>query len=574
MRSIRRVPTIVALAAMALAAGLTAAPAAAQLTEAQIGMVTAPAFAPVAGGVANRPSMLVETDSYIYGPQTGFSSPQVTVSIDNEGYNQAATLYVYWQNRDSGQTLWYSVRDGFGAGERDLFGTADDPRKIFVPNLDEFRLWGPGSAFGPVPGAIPSGVGRYQFVVEVRDADGQAVIARTNSMYNVVAGVEVIPPGNVNGGNWTKNNAYLLAGPVYVAGGVLNVEAGTVVLADKGGQGTLIVLPEGRINANGNAMLPIVFTSAQDVGDRAPGDWGGLVLSGNAPVGGAPREGEGDSGSYGGDDPGHDCGTLRYVRVEFAGIRFSTENELNGIAVQGCGTQTTIDHVQVHFNSDDGLEFFGGTADAKYVLITNAEDDSLDWTFGWQGRLQFLVAIQGGSEADNGIEADNDENNANLQPRSNPTIYNATFVGAKGTGAQLNNEAGLLLRRGTGATLRNLIVTNFSDPPVVVDGADSQGLLGTELVISHAFFHDNNGTSNVQDYLQNDATQVRFVDPRLPNPFGLTPDVAPLPGSPARGAGSSANPPNDGFFDGVNFAGGVDPNDPWIWEGWTTFSDN
>jgi hypothetical protein len=558
---------------MALAAVLPAMPAPAQPTEAQVRMVTAPAFAPPAGNVANRPSMLIETDSYIYGPQTGFSVPQVTVSIDDEGYTQPATLYVYWQNRENNQTLYYSVRDGFGAQERDLFGSAGDPARIFVPSLSEFRLWGPNSAFGGLPNAVPGGTGRYQFVIEVRDEDGEAVIARSNTMYNVVDGVVTVG-GNVNGGNWTKNNAYLLTAPVYVTGGVLNVEAGTMVFGDKGGQGTLIIRPEGRINANGNAMLPVIFSSAQDVGERGPGDWGGLVLSGNAPVNGGTREGEGDSGSYGGNDASHDCGTLRYVRVEFAGILFSEQNELNGIAMQGCGTQTVIDHVQVHYNADDGIEFFGGTNDAKYVLITAAQDDSLDWTFGWVGRLQFFVGIQGGGEADNGIEADNDGDNPNLLPRSNPTIYNATFVGAKGTGAQLNDEGGWLLRRGTAGTLRNAIVVNFADPGVVVDGADSMGLLGTELHVGHTFFFGNTGTSNVQDYLENQATQVRFVDPRLANPFGLTPDVSPRPGSPARGAGSSVAPPDDGFFTGVNYAGGADPNDPWIWEGWTTFADN
>ena len=319
------------------------------------------------------------------------------------------------------------------------------------------------------------------------------------------------------------------------------------------------------------------FCATVDVlegGTRQPGDWGGLVLSGNAPVNGGSREGEGDSGSYGGNDASHDCGTLRYVRVEFAGILFSEQNELNGIALQGCGTQTEIDHVQVHYNADDGIEFFGGTNYAKYVLITAAQDDSLDWTFGWNGRIQFFVAIQGGGEADNGIEADNDGDNPNLTPRSDPTIYNATWVGAKGTGAQLNDEAGLFLRRGTAATIRNAIVVNFDDPGLIVDGPDSQALVGSELTVGHTLFFNNKGNSNVQDYLQNEATQVRFLDPRLPNPYGLTPDVAPLPGSPARGAGSSSNPPNDGFFEGVNFAGGVNPSDPWIWEGWTTFSDN
>jgi hypothetical protein len=344
-----------------------------------------------------------------------------------------------------------------------------------------------------------------------------------------------------------------------------------VVLGSQAGQGTLIVLPTGQIQANGNAMQPIIFTSELEVGNRGPGDWGGLVMSGNAPVNGGTREGEGDSGQFGGNDPSFNCGSLRYVRVEYAGIRFSEQNELNGIALQGCGTQTVVDHVQVHFNQDDGIEFFGGTVNVKYVAVTYNEDDSFDWTFGWTGKAQFVVALQGGGEADHGIEADNDENNNDLMPRSNPTIYNATFFGPRGLPTQAS-APGWLLRRGTAATIRNAIVQNFNGIDFNVDGATSQSFVGNMLTVGNSFFFNNGGPPNVD--LNAIGNNNRTVDPRLANPRGLTPDFSPRPGSPARGAGSFQAPPNDGFFEGVNFAGGVDPNNPWIWEGWLTFSDN
>lgn len=576
MRGIRRVSFVAAAMAVSALLVVPTPAAAVELTEAQVRVATAPALAPVAPNISNRPSMLVETDSYVYGPGTGFDVPQVTLTIENPSYDQPATLYAFWENRVSGARQYFNLHDGFSSQPRDVFGATSTPAKIFVPSLDELRLWGPDSAFGAPPAAVANAAtGAYQFVVEVRDGDGNAIVARSNAMYNVVDGVQVIPGGDINGGNWTRNNAYLLAGPVYVANGVLNIEPGTFVLGDKGGQGTLIVLPEGRLNANGNAMLPIVFTSAQDVGTRTPGDWGGLVLSGNAPVNGGTREGEGDSGQFGGNDPNHNCGTLRYVRVEFAGIRFSEQNELNGIALQGCGKGTTIERVQVHYNLDDGIEFFGGTNDAKYVLITAAQDDSFDWTFGWNGRLQFGCAVQGGGAADNGIEADNDGDNPGLEPRSNPTLFNMTFVGAKGTGAQANDEGGIFLRRGTGATVRNTVIVNFADPGIVVDGDASNDLIGTLINFSHTYLFNNTGqpAPNLLTYLQGQP-RVQFADPRLSNPGGITPDLAPRGGSPARGAGSAVAPPADGFFSGVNFAGCVDPNNPWIWEGWTTFADN
>ena len=139
--------------------------------------------------------------------------------------------------------------------------------------------------------------------------------------------------------------------------------------------------------------------------------------------------GEADTGVYGGDNPNDNSGILRYVRVEFAGVEFSPDNELNGIAFQGVGRGSTYEFIQVHMNRDDALEWFGGTADIKYAVASNAADDSFDWTFGWTGRAQFIAIHQRGDDADNGIEADNNEFNNNLLPRSNPQIYNMTICG-------------------------------------------------------------------------------------------------------------------------------------------------
>ena len=103
-----------------------------------------------------------------------------------------------------------------------------------------------------------------------------------------------------------------------------------------------------------------------------------------------------------------------------AGIEFSPDNELNGIAFQGVGRGTQVDHVQSHMSRDDALEWFGGTVDGKYLVMSNAADDGLDWTFGWTGRVQFAAILQRGDDADNAIEADDNEFNNNVLPRSNP----------------------------------------------------------------------------------------------------------------------------------------------------------
>ena len=146
--------------------------------------------------------------------------------------------------------------------------------------------------------------------------------------------------------------------------------------------------------ADGTPDAPIIMSSDAAIGSRARGQWGGLIINGSAPTNQGVTFGEGDTGAFGGNNPSDSSGTLRYVRLEFAGIEFSPDNELNGIAFQGVGSGTIVDHVQVHMNQDDGIEMFGGTVNLKYVLVTGARDDSFDWTDGWTGKGQFWVAQQ------------------------------------------------------------------------------------------------------------------------------------------------------------------------------------
>jgi hypothetical protein len=532
----------------------------------------AAAFDPVVPNIQGRPAVLLETNYYAYGPGVGFDTPEVTLTLDNRGYSQPATLYLYWQNRVTGATLYYNLRQGFVGQETDLFGTGDGPAKVFVPSLNELELFGPEGALGPLPGNIPTATGQYQFVFEVRDADGVQAVARGNAMYNQVDGVQVVGGEITSNQTWTSNQLWVLGTPVNVLEpAVLTLEPGTVVIGDRGGQGTLIIRPGARILADGNAMQPILFTSQEEVGDRAPGDWGGLVISGNAPTnqGTNPRpEGEGSSGPYGGDDPNDSSGILRYVRVEFAGIRFNEENELNGIALQGVGDGTTVEHVQVHFNQDDGIEFFGGTVNVKWVLVTGAEDDSFDWTFGWNGKAQFVAAIQLGQEADKGIEADNFDVDPNASPRSNPSISHCTFIRRPEVPQQ--GDTGWQLRRGTAATIKNCYVTGFNDAehgPVYVDGADSNALVGGLLKVERNLFFGNLGPAPLPGLGPNQVLAASA----LADPLALVPDLSPQPGSPAAsGAMSLADP----FFMNAGYRGAVNPANPWIWEGWTTFSDN
>jgi hypothetical protein len=208
---------------------------------------------------------------------------------------------------------------------------------------------------------------------------------------------------------WTPGNVYVLNGTVFVENAALTIEAGTRIVGNGSTIGTLVISQSGQIFANGRADAPIVFTSDQPAGSRGRANWGGLIINGDAPINvpGGTAFGEGDTGVYGGSNPDDSSGVLRYVRVEYAGIEFSPDNELNGIAFQGVGRGTVAEFLQVHFNKDDGIEMFGGTVDVKYAIVTGIGDDSFDWTEGWQGRGQFWIAQQHGDDADQGFEADN-----------------------------------------------------------------------------------------------------------------------------------------------------------------------
>jgi hypothetical protein len=295
----------------------------------------------------------------------------------------------------------------------------------------------------------------------------------------------------------TWSGTVLLSGAVFVReGATLTIEPGTVIYGETATNGTLVIDRGAKIMAVGTPTSPIVFTADQEPGERYRGMWGGIIINGRAPlnVPGGTAEGEGDTGTYGGNRPNDDSGMMKYVRVEFAGTEFSPDNELNGIAFQGVGSAGVFEYLQVHMNKDDGVEFFGGTAYARYLVLTGNADDSLDATDGWTGCVQFVFIQQYGDDADNGFEIDNNADNNNLKPATAPQIYNVTVIGDPSDFGD-ESDLGMLLREGTAGTFANFIVMGFKEWGIEITDAQTFNNARRGLLAVQNSYWDDNGSA-------------------------------------------------------------------------------
>lgn len=229
----------------------------------------------------------------------------------------------------------------------------------------------------------------------------------------------------------SNKKLYGLDGYVFVdEGGVLVIEPGTVIIGDTVGQNSaLCVNRGGKIIAAGTRQRPIIMTSSAPPGQRAPGDWGGLLLCGRArtnhPGGQAALEGGiADAnqvrGWFGGNDDDDSSGVLRYLRIEFAGIAAAPNSELNGLTLGSVGRRTVLEYVQVSYANDDAFEWFGGSVNGRYLISIGCLDDDFDTDNGWSGHVQFGVGQRLRQRADQSIsqafESDNDASGSFNKP--------------------------------------------------------------------------------------------------------------------------------------------------------------
>ena len=346
-----------------------------------------------------------------------------------------------------------------------------------------------------------------------------------------------------------------------------------------------------RLIANGTATAPIVFTSEEDLADDGiandsqgdeRGQWGGLIINGRANINNCANpaipatcetSGEGGTGNYGGDDNADDSGSLRYVRVQYAGFEITPDNELNGIAFQGVGDTTQVNFIQVHNNDDDGVEFFGGSVDVRHVVVTGVDDDAVDWVAGWDGTAQYVL-VKGSGVGDNGFEGDNNGDSNDVLPRSNPIFANFTLIGGP------EEDLGMQIREGTAGTFINGVVDGWTDGCLDIDDdatyaqIDSGALDAGDVDLQIDFttfacdtpFVSGDGDESAANTLDNSTFPgVQVITSSLI-------EGTPLPGPNESGATSTDPSAFNADFDPENYVGAFEPGliaeETWAF-GWT-----
>jgi hypothetical protein len=417
----------------------------------------------------------------------------------------------------------------------------------------------------------------------------------------------------------SADTVYTLSGYVKVqSGAVLTIPAGTKIIGDTTVAGSsLWILRGARINAQGTAASPIVFTSARAVGNRRPGDWGGIVIVGNARINRTanPVFTEGPStvaeNYAAGTDDNDNSGTMRYVRIEFAGYDVSNGQgqELNSLSLYAVGRGTTLEYIESLAGLDDSFEWFGGTVDGRYLVSYESGDDHFDWTEGYSGRNQYLIAFQSTTIAPRpgtgtlssdprGFEGDGCETTkagctyANL-PLSNPVFANFTVIGP-GTGVFAPADGnGAVIRRGSAGTFVNGIIGRWPLYGISVRDAETNALRGLDSVfVRNVILSDNaanfepTGTNfgqtlnvGANNIMQPAGVSTLFAS-TAPGALDWTPPstsaaktggLATFIGTPVAGRVTAFF---GGSMTGTAYVGAQDPAGAKWWQGWTSYAQN
>jgi hypothetical protein len=458
----------------------------------------------------------------------------------------------------------------------------------------------------------------YSYRVAAVNANGTGSFSSPVNVSVAGAKVATLTGNHTSDRTLFADTLYTLSGYVKFGGGsTLTIQPGTTIVGDPAVPGSsLWILRGSSIDAQGTATAPIVFTSGKPVGARAPGDWGGIIIVGNGVINRTPpvlTEGpQGITEDYsGGTDNADNSGTLRYVRIEFAGYDVSSGQgqELNSLSMYAVGSGTTLEYVQSLAGLDDAFEWWGGAVDGRYLVSYESGDDHFDWSEGYRGQNQFLIAFQSArldpapnsgvpASDPQGFEADGC-NGAGCalgfatQPFSVPVFANFTLVGP-GTGTTLTSggDVGMVLRRGTGGYLTNGIVARWQRQGLSVRDPETNTMMTTDslnvsnlLLAENAINYDDDAGTNfgkaaafaASNHVASGATAASLFT----NLTAAALDWTPAAGSAAAsGAGTVVIPAEytGGFFGGTltntTYFGAADPaGDKW-WQGWTNYATN
>ena len=398
-------------------------------------------------------------------------------------------------------------------------------------------------------------------------------------------------------------NKNFLKGFVYVkSGATLTIEAGSVIKGISVASGeraaSLIIEPGAKIIAEGTVDKPIVFTSDKEPGKRVTGDWGGLIICGNARVNRTNQPTiEGGPGTHYGNTTsdefnGESSGKLKYVRIEFAGYPLEPDKEINGLTFGGVGSGTEVEFVQVSYSNDDSYEWFGGTVNAKHLIAYKGWDDDFDTDYGYTGKLQFLLSVRDKDIADtsdsNGFESDNDGDGSTNTPFTKPVFSNVTLIGpfygkvSDRTQAEVEAktadaangakggkyQAAMHLRRNSSLNVYNSVFTGW---PYGLRATDKKGQANDGIAIENVifagmwknFYEDEKVSENFFNRAGNNTVleNTRQI-------IAKDGDYSSVVADAVKGADFSKLA--DSFFEKVTYKGAFDGTNDWT-EGWTNW---
>ncbi|MBL7997651.1 MAG: T9SS type A sorting domain-containing protein [Candidatus Kapabacteria bacterium] len=545
-------------------------------------------------------------------------TPRLITPAGGEKYRPGTSQDLVWDTTGTFRARW-----------RFQFGTSPaGPWTDFLDVVDSANRRGIFAGGFRVPG-VRTTTGYVRMVLLVNGVPNENSTSRNQEPFEIEQPVPVRADSVLRTPITTtltlsNTKIYSVDGYVFVDnGGVLRIEPGTIITGDTVGQNSaLCVNRGGKIYANGTKDMPIIMTSSAPPGQRAPGDWGGLLICGRArtnhPGGEAAMEGgiaddatTRTRGWFGGNDDDDSSGVVRYVRIEFAGIAAASNSELNSLTMGGVGRKTVVEYVQCSFGNDDSFEWFGGAVNAKYLISTGCLDDDFDTDNGFSGMIQFGLSQRLKSRADQStsqaFESDNDANASFNQPLTSCVFSNMTCIGPIQDTSWTSSATGLAdrtfhsrfgaaaqIRRNSRMSLYNSVLIGYPRGIEIANANTMAAANNDSLHVRNSSWYGVKNTvlnfaggtppsGMTTDWIakgqfNNVVDKESPMNAKLENPFATTIDLNPMPKSDAPYLTTASFDRNgiigidNAFFTRVAYRGAFGGNIVNRWDlGWTEY---